>query len=116
MLISFPNMSEAGSLTATKLPRLLLIFLEPSKPSRIGREKRPAAAGPLLLKVAPDQDVKKLVRSSELDVSFHHDRVPALHNRILYFVGVDGLLIVDSRLEIFALQHLLQASRGCSDE
>src|SRR6266536_3705716 len=45
----------------------------------------------LLLEVAPYQDVKKLVRSSELDIGFHHYRVPALHDRILNFVRADGM-------------------------
>src|SRR5947208_16650659 len=46
MLISFPNISDAGSLIATKLPRLLLIFLDPSKPSRMGRRKTTCCGKP----------------------------------------------------------------------
>src|SRR4030095_10024693 len=62
----------------------------------------------VLLEGAPDQNIEKLIRSAELHISFHHYRVPALHDRILNFVRVDGLLVVDSGPEIFALQHFLQ--------
>src|SRR4030095_14484318 len=62
----------------------------------------------LPLEVAPYQNIKKLVRSTELDIRFHHYRVPALHDRILNFVCPDGLLFVNPGPEILALQHLLQ--------
>ena len=45
----------------------------------------------LALEVASDHDVEKLVGASELDVGFDHDRVPALHDRILDGRGTCGL-------------------------
>jgi len=61
----------------------------------------------LFLEVAPYQNVKKLICPAELDISFHHHRIPTLHDWILNFVRADGLLVVNPSSEIFALQHLL---------
>ena len=60
------------------------------------------------LEIATDQNVEELVSPSQFDVRFDHDRVPALHDRILDFMGMNGLLPIDSLTKIFALEHLLQ--------
>src|SRR5207245_8642388 len=61
-----------------------------------------------LLKLAPDQYVEELIGPAELDVRLHHDRVPALHDRILNFVGANRLLLLDPLAKIVALEHLLE--------
>ena len=61
-----------------------------------------------LLKIAPDQNVEKLIGPTELDIGLHHDRVPALHDRILNFVGANRLLLLDPLAKIVALEHLLE--------
>jgi hypothetical protein len=50
-----------------------------------------------------------LISATELDVRPHHYRIPALHDRVLNFVGVDWLLMIDPPAEIFPLQHLLKS-------
>jgi hypothetical protein len=57
----------------------------------------------LFLEVTSYQDIKKLIRSTEFDIGFDHHRVPALHDWILNFMRMNGLLLVDPGAEIFAL-------------
>src|SRR5258705_7545301 len=45
----------------------------------------------VLLQLASDQEIELLVRSSELDVGFHRDRIVALHERIEKLVDCDRL-------------------------
>src|SRR5947209_5739418 len=104
MLMSLPNISVAGSLTPTKLPRLLLIFLTPSTPSRSGMVIYLLRLVLLLLEIAPHQNIEQLIGAAELDIRFHHHRIPTLHYRILNLMRMNGLLLVDSRPEILALQ------------
>ncbi len=63
----------------------------------------------LLLQVTADHDIEKLVRAAEFDIGFDHDRVPALHDRILHFVRTDRLRFVHALAEVLALQHLLKS-------
>ena len=63
----------------------------------------------VLLKIAADETVEKLIRPSELNVRFYHDGIPSLHDRILNLVSMDGVAFVDAVPKIFALEHLLQS-------
>src|SRR5213075_485756 len=103
MLISLPNISDAGSVSPTKLPRLLLIFIAPSRPSRIGKTKTTCWLAFVFLKIAADEAVEKLIGSTQFHIGFHHDRIPALHDWVLNLVRVDRMAFVDPIPEIFAL-------------
>src|ERR1700730_2202500 len=59
------------------------------------------------LKVAPNHDIEELVGSSHFNVGTYHHGIPALHDRILKFVQRNRVPLIDSGLEIIALEHLL---------
>ena len=61
-----------------------------------------------VLKIAADHDVEKLVGAAEFHIGFDHHGVPALHDRVLDFVGADGLAFVEPVAEILAHEHLLK--------
>ena len=94
---------------ADKIAEALAHFLQAVQPLKDRQQKDNLLWHAFFaLKIASDQDVEKLVGSAQLDISFYHHRVPALHDRILNLVGMDRLLMVDAGAEIFALEHLLQ--------
>src|SRR6266403_1520200 len=100
---------RGGFVDRDKITEALAHFLGAIQTLKNRKEKNDLLRQVLvLLEIAPYQNVEKLIGSPQFDISFHHDRVPALHDRILNFVRMDGLVVVDSVPEIFALQHLLQ--------
>jgi hypothetical protein len=62
----------------------------------------------LVLKVAADHDVEKLVGAAEFHIGLDHYGVPTLHDRVLDFVGADWLALVEPVTEILPHEHLLE--------
>src|SRR6266536_1701004 len=105
----FPEHGGSGLVDRNKIAETLAHFFRAIQALQNWKEKNDLLRQTFLfLEVAPYQNIKKLVRSAELDIGFHHHRVPALHDRILNFVGTDGLLVLNPVPEILTLQHLLQ--------
>ena len=70
----------------------------------------------VFLHVTTDEDIEKLVSSTEFDIGANFDGVPALHDGILKFVETDFLAGIEAVAEIFTLEHLLQGDAGIEFE
>ena len=101
----FAEHVRGGLVDGDKIAKALAHLLRAVEPFENRQEKNYLLRhGLFSLKIASDQNIKKLVCPSEFHVGLHHHRIPSLHNWILNFVRADGLLLIDSRLEVFALQ------------
>ena len=85
----------------------------PSRPSRIGRHEDDLGllAG-VALEVAAAHEVELLVGAAELDVALEGDGVVALRHGVEELVDVDGLLVLEALVEVFALEHLGDGELG----
>ena len=94
---------------ADRVPEAFAHLLPAIQPLENGQHHRHLRFLPfLLLQVAPDHDIEKLIRAAEFDIGLDHHRIPPLHDRVLHLVGPDRLGFVHPLAEIFPLQHLLQ--------
>ena len=74
----------------------MLIFLDAIEPFEDGQDKNNLLRlAFLFLEIAADENIEELIGAAQFHVGLHHDRIPALHDRILNFVRVDRLLLVD---------------------
>ena len=64
------------------------------------------------LQVAAAHEVELLVGAAELDVALERDGVVALRHGVEQLVDVDGLLVLEALVEVFALEHLRNGELG----
>ena len=88
-------------------------FLHAVEPLEQRHEKDDLLRLPLFaLEVATHEDVEKLIGAADFHVGADDHGIPALHDRVLDFVEMDGLAAVDAAFEILALEHLLEGHAG----
>jgi hypothetical protein len=112
MDMSLPYMSAGASWMPMALPGFghLLHAVEAFEDGR--HEDDLGRLAGVALEVAAAHEVELLVGAAELDVAFEGDGVVALGHGVEQLVDGDGLLLLETLVEVFALQHLRDGELG----
>ena len=113
MLMSLPYISAGGLVDADGVVEGLGHLLHAVEAFEDGRHEDDLGllAG-VALQVAAAHEVELLVGAAELDVALEGDGVVALGHGVEQLVHVDGLLVLEALVEVFALEHLRDGELG----
>ena len=107
--MSLPNISDGRLADADVVAEALAHLLHAVEPFEERHHERDLLRLAFLaLQIAADEDIEKLIGAADLDVGLHLHGIPALDDRVLDFVEADGRALLETLVEILALEHLLE--------